>query len=93
MSHLWLPVFSLLSIMQLCLGSAVVQLSDANYTTFLGDLDPDRYILMEYYANWCPHCRHFAPTYEQVGAFFEAENARAPVTVARADCASTVRSV
>jgi len=26
-------------------------------------------VLAEFYANWCPHCRHYAHTYEQVSVF------------------------
>lgn len=49
----------------------------------------DVLVMVEFYANWCPHCRHFKPTYDEVGAFF---NGSPPppgtrVWVARIDCA------
>jgi hypothetical protein len=52
-------------------NATVVQLDSANYTSYLRDvLDPETNDAMEYYTEWGPHCRHFAPTYEVVGAHF-----------------------
>ena len=41
----------------------------------------------------CPHCQHFAPTYDKVGAFFNTAPEPQPrVVIARVDCADEVRS-
>jgi thiol oxidase len=81
---------SLLLVLPFFGSASVIQLGEANITSFLDNIPPKQAILFEFYANWCPHCRHFAPTYEQVAAFFVAEHERAPVKVVRADCASDV---
>ncbi len=60
-----------------------------NFTQELSDV---RYAgstwLIEYYAHWCPHCQHFKPIYEKIGAFFNKEPRPEPLLwVARVDCA------
>jgi thiol-disulfide isomerase/thioredoxin len=70
-------------------SAVVVNLADGNFTTYLEKLPETSNLVIEFYANWCPHCRHFAPTYEQVGDFF-AEQPDHPVTIARVDCALEV---
>ena len=43
-----------------------------------------KYVVMEFYAPWCPHCQHMAPVMERVG---EAFNAHATgVLVCRVNC-------
>ena len=86
---LWTFALVLASCSRLALAS-VTDLAKANYTSYLETFEPGDFHLIEFYAHWCPHCKHFAPTYEQVGAFFEAEQASAPVHVARVDCAVEV---
>jgi thiol-disulfide isomerase/thioredoxin len=73
-------------------SSSVVQLADGNFTSYLGTLPETSDLVIEFYANWCPHCRHFAPTYEQVGQFFSEQQVHAPITIARVDCALEVRT-
>jgi thiol-disulfide isomerase/thioredoxin len=71
-------------------SATVVQLTSANYTSYLHDvLDPETNVAMEYYAGWCPHCKHFAPTYDLVGAHFM-DTEQPKVIVARTDCAVEV---
>lgn len=80
-------VFSLL----LPASATVVQLDSSNYTTYLSDtLNPETNVAMEYYAGWCPHCKHFAPTYDLVGSHFM-DTEEPTVIVARIDCAQNVR--
>ena len=68
----------------------VSELSSSNFTSYLTAFDGDSRHVIEFYANWCPHCRHFKPTYEQVAGFFEVNAEAAPVHIARADCALEV---
>jgi len=50
-----------------------------------------RGVLMEFYANWCPACKHFQPHYDKVAAFFYGTPRPKPeVYVARVDCATEV---
>lgn len=47
---------------------------------------------MEFYASWCPACKHFQTHYEKVSAFFYGSPRPKPeVYVARVDCATEVR--
>lgn len=69
--------------------ATVVQLESGNYTTYLHAVDPGANVAMEYYAGWCPHCKHFAPTYDLVGSHFM-DTDDPTVIVARVDCAQNV---
>lgn len=78
-----------------CVGAAVeampVDLGSANFTSWLQALPPEAPCVMEFYANWCPHCRHFAPTYERLADIFLAPGSSMPLAhVARTDCAVEV---
>lgn len=54
-------------------------------------LPAGRGVLMEFYASWCPACKHFQPHYEKVAAFFYGTPRPKPdVYVARVDCATQV---
>jgi hypothetical protein len=62
---------ALLSLYLASSNATLVQLDSANYTSYLRDvLDPETNVAMEYYTEWAPHRRHFAPTYDLVGAHF-----------------------
>jgi thiol oxidase len=50
-----------------------------------------KHAVIEFYASWCPACRHFAPEYEKVGAFFSNYTPKAgAVFLGRVDCAVEV---
>jgi len=50
--------------------SQVVELSE---DSFEAALDPNKHVLVEFYAPWCGHCKKLAPDYERVASAFQAE--------------------
>jgi len=54
-----------------------------NYDAIVNDAKHD--VLIEFYAPWCQHCQHLAPTYEKVA---ESQKANASLTVAKMDLTS-----
>ena len=60
--------------------SSVTVLTTKNFDAVA--LDPTKDVLVEFYAPWCGHCKSLAPTYENVGATFAAED---NVVVAKVD--------
>eukprot|EP01048_Picozoa_sp_COSAG05_P011521 COSAG05_NODE_1089_length_5920_cov_2.369009_1_plen_418_part_10 len=46
-----------------------------------------KHVLMEFYAEWCPHCQHFAPHVERVGEAFNNGHSSS-VLVCRVSCVS-----
>ncbi|KAL4441288.1 hypothetical protein ABPG77_011525 [Micractinium sp. CCAP 211/92] len=66
----------------------MLELTDTTFIKSLKELPDDRWVLVEFYAHWCPHCQHFKPEYEKVAAFFYERGEQEPVVqVARLDCA------
>lgn len=59
----------------------VHSLSAANYDMALKDRN--KVWLVDYYAPWCPHCRHFAPEWEKVANFYAGTDT---VQVGAVDC-------
>jgi len=57
--------------------SAVIELTDADFKTTVAQSDV---ILVEFYASWCGHCKHFAPEYERAAGLLKGR-----VPVARID--------
>eukprot|EP00252_Welwitschia_mirabilis_P004313 TRINITY_DN1462_c0_g1_i1.p1 TRINITY_DN1462_c0_g1~~TRINITY_DN1462_c0_g1_i1.p1 ORF type:complete len:362 (-),score=83.93 TRINITY_DN1462_c0_g1_i1:209-1294(-) len=49
--------------------SDVVVLSSENFDSIV--LDETKDVLVEFYAPWCGHCKHLAPTYEKVASTFK----------------------
>ena len=41
--------------------------------SFEAALDPNKHVLVEFYAPWCGHCKKLAPDYERVASAFQAE--------------------
>ena len=61
------------------------QTFDAEMSKF----SPQQPVVVEFYASWCPACKHFQPAFFRVAAFFHAEpRVRPRVEVARVDCAT-----
>jgi len=63
----------------------VKKLTRHNYKEVLSAPGVHSYAV-EFYAPWCPHCQHFAPTMEKVGYVFNVPGS--PVNVASVDCVS-----
>lgn len=40
-------------------------LQDATFVPIIAN-STDEYVLVDFYAPWCPHCQHFAPDYERL---------------------------
>lgn len=40
-------------------------LQDSTFASILAN-STDEYVLVDFYAPWCPHCQHFAPDYERL---------------------------
>ncbi|PRW57447.1 Sulfhydryl oxidase 1 [Chlorella sorokiniana] len=89
----WLPLLAALLAAAAC-GAAedkpgLLELTADSFVPTLQGLDDSRWVLMEFYAHWCPACQRFQPEYEKVAAFFAARGEAEPVvTVSRLDCAN-----
>lgn len=69
----------------------VVDLNANNFDAVLKET-PASYAIVEFYAYWCPGCRHYKPQYEKVARLFNGANAIHPgiILMTRIDCASKV---
>ncbi|KAL4857301.1 Sulfhydryl oxidase 1 [Chlorella vulgaris] len=66
----------------------LLELTAGSFVASFKALPEDRWVLVEFYAHWCPACKRFQPEYEKVAAFFAERGEKEPVvTVARLDCA------
>lgn len=52
--------------------SAVTILSSSNFEAIVKD--PTKFVLVEFYAPWCGHCKSLAPTYEKLAQVYEGED-------------------
>ncbi|GFR41875.1 hypothetical protein Agub_g2658, partial [Astrephomene gubernaculifera] len=71
---------------------AAAQLGETNFTATLGVKDTNQPCLVEFYASWCPACKHFAPTFEKLASFLKGQSfGGRPLYIARVDCATEVK--
>lgn len=73
-----------------------------NFTEYLQAMPPTHWVLIEFYAHWCPHwydttrgqrhhihnSQHFRPTYDRIATFYTRTTVHPPVAVCRVDCAN-----
>ena len=72
-----------------------VGLIELNEENFLGELsklqDHYEYMLIEFMAHWCPACKAFQPTYENVAKYLDNRGTLLPrIIVGRIDCANDI---
>jgi len=60
--------------------NGVLVLNDDNFDEAIGKYD---YLLVEFYAPWCGHCKKLAPEYEAAAAILSAQDP--PLTIAKVD--------
>ncbi|KAK6923477.1 hypothetical protein RJ641_011781, partial [Dillenia turbinata] len=63
----------------------VVTLDHSNFSEVVGKQD---FIVVEFYAPWCGHCKHLAPEYEKAASELSKHNP--PVTLAKVDASDEV---
>lgn len=62
---------------------------DLEASTFLPSLTSSRatYVMIDFYAPWCPHCQHFAPEFERLALAVErSPEENTSVLIANVDC-------
>jgi protein disulfide-isomerase-like protein len=74
-------IFALLSAIFLAVQCQVIDLTDANFDSFL---EKTKTVMVEFYAPWCGHCKKFAPEYEAAAKRIKEQEK--PYVVARVDC-------
>ncbi|KAM0904496.1 hypothetical protein ACQ4PT_017960 [Festuca glaucescens] len=69
-------------------GDAAVDLNATTFDAFLGAVR-EPFVVVEFFAHWCPACRNYKPHYEKVAKLFNGQDAAHPgrVLMARVDCA------
>jgi protein disulfide-isomerase A6 len=63
--------------------SSVVELTPANFDEIV--LNPDKTVLVAFYAPWCGHCKSSAPTYDKLSVVFNNDQ---NVVIGRADAST-----
>jgi thiol oxidase len=67
--------------------AGLLELDEASFAGALAET-PAEWVLLEFYAHWCPACRAFQPAFEEAAAALAARGAAAPrAAAARVDCA------
>lgn len=65
------------------------ELTRLNWNSTLLSRPPGTPALIEFFANWCPYCRAFAPTWAKVAAFFNQSYPEENLLVAKLDCGTS----
>lgn len=75
------------------LADFAVDLNVSNFESVLRDT-PANFVIVEFFANWCPACRNYKPQYEKVARLFNGPNAVHPgiILMTRVDCALTINT-
>eukprot|EP01024_Parvocaulis_polyphysoides_P065981 TRINITY_DN771_c2_g1_i2.p1 TRINITY_DN771_c2_g1~~TRINITY_DN771_c2_g1_i2.p1 ORF type:complete len:507 (-),score=38.97 TRINITY_DN771_c2_g1_i2:826-2346(-) len=69
--------------------SLAIDLVNSTFHIEVGKVTEEFSVLMEFYASWCPACRHFKPDFEKIANYFNKQPRVKPeVWVARVDCAT-----
>ncbi|KAI3730639.1 hypothetical protein L1987_61811 [Smallanthus sonchifolius] len=68
-----------------------IDLNATNFDTVLNET-PATYVIVEFFAHWCPACRNYKPQYEKVAKLFNGANAVHPgvILMTRVDCANKI---
>jgi protein disulfide-isomerase A1 len=67
----------------------VVTVTDATFKSTIGD---NQFVLMEFYAPWCGHCKSLAPEYEKAATQLKADDATAKVVLGKLDATAETKS-
>jgi len=73
--------FCLLALFASIHASNVADLNSENFDEFIAS---NQYVLAEFFAPWCGHCKRLAPEYEEAANKLKEENS--PVRLAKIDC-------
>ncbi|KAK9063700.1 hypothetical protein SSX86_017572 [Deinandra increscens subsp. villosa] len=70
---------------------SVVDLNVTNFDIVLKET-PAVFVIVEFFAHWCPACRNYKPQYEKVARLFNGADAVHPgiILMARVDCANKI---